>query len=148
MLSIRKESLSHHIRKVHSPEDSRIVCDECDKTYSNMDNLKRHKSNEHLGLGESKIRVTCDKCYMSFSSASALNRHKSNQHLGLRNYQCNDCPAKFATKDNMARHQLRNKHYFMYFCEKCKLTMLLRSRSARDRHVKQCSPTSTKIEHK
>ena len=116
MFSIRKESLNHHIRNVHSSEN--------------------------------KIRVSCDECDMSFSSVSALNRHKSNQHLGLKNYQCNDCPAKFATKDNMVRHQQGDRHHFMYFCEKCKLTMLLRSRSARDRHAKLCSPTSTKIEDK
>ena len=93
--------------KVHSSEeDLRVLCDECDKTYSNRDGLKRHKSSEHLGL---------------------------------RDYKCLECPSKFARKDTLDDHMRRGKHYFMYFCSQCKLTTLLRSKVARDKHVKQCS---------
>ena len=111
---IKKETLNHHKLKVHSSkEDLRVSCDECDKTYSNRDGLKRHKSSEHLGL---------------------------------RDYKCLECPAQFARKDTLDDHMRRGKHYFMYFCEQCKLTMLLRSKVARDKHVKQCSPALMKME--
>ena len=105
----------------------------------NHHNLKVHSSEED-------IRVACDECEKSYSTREGLKRHKSSEHLGLREYLCKDCPAQFARKDNLDRHMMRGKHYFMYFCEQCKLTMLLRSRVARDKHVRQCSSASMKTE--
>ena len=144
--SIEGDNLDHPKSQGHSScenDDSRVACDECDKTYSNKDALKRHKSNKHLGLKEYK---SCDECDKRYSTRDALKRHKSIEHLGLMEYKCIECPGNFARKDTLDEHMRRGKHYFMFFCPQCKLTMMLRSKFARDKHVAQCGSTSIKLD--
>ena len=56
--------------------------------------MNHHKLKVHSS--EEDLRVACDECDMSYSTRAALNRHKSVEHLGLKEYQCEECPAKFA----------------------------------------------------
>ena len=137
----RKERLDRHIAAEHL--GMRHQCEECQASFARKESLEHHKVKDHSSAKE--IRVACDECDKSFSTTSGLNRHKSEEHLRLMEYQCSDCPKKFSRKENLNRHITSGKHHFMYFCEQCKLTMMLRSRAARDKHLKQCSPVSVKI---
>ena len=56
--------------------------------------MNHHKLKVHSS--EEDLRVACDECDTSYSTRAALNRHKSVGHLGLKEYQCEECPAKFA----------------------------------------------------
>ena len=97
--SIKKGKLNNHKLIVHSSkEDAKAQCDECDKSYSNKENLNRHKLTKHSKLMEHQRREECDECDSSFSNKENLIRHKSNQHPESGDYQCRDCPGKF-TRD-------------------------------------------------
>ena len=69
-------NLRRHIQVVHEQSLQREVCELCDKTFSSHDNLTRHKKSVHF-----KVKYDCDQCGKGFSSSDNLSRHIKNIHV-------------------------------------------------------------------
>lgn len=93
--------MNHHKIKVHSTEAVlRATCDECDKSYSNRDGLKRHKSNEHLGLRNYK----CVDCPAKFARKDNLDKHmKRGKHYFM--YFCGHCKQEMLLRSKTAKDE-------------------------------------------
>lgn len=57
----KKYSLKRHLESVHAEEGSRLVCEECDKSFSRRDLLARHKR-AHESVGD----FICHACSRRF----------------------------------------------------------------------------------
>ena len=84
---------------------SQIACQECNKSYHTLENLRRHQRKvhaEHVNEQE----YSCLKCDKKFKFKADLTGH-------LRSHQekinCDLCSAKFSRNDNLLKHK-RLKH--------------------------------------
>ena len=71
---------------------------QCEKSYSNKYNLRKHQRSVHLG-----IKYYCADCGKSFADSNTLKLHKESAHLGKR-YACTDCPKIFHYREALVRH--------------------------------------------
>ena len=62
-------TLQRHIAIVH--EERKYKCDECEATFKQQKNVKRHKDSVHL----KKTSFTCMQCETQFPRNSYLKRH-------------------------------------------------------------------------
>jgi hypothetical protein len=85
--------------KQNVSEEICIQCNDCDKTFSNTKNLKRH-------LMDHEDNIECEKCLMSFDSLAQFQSHKTRKSC---KFTC-VCGAKFINKMNMERHVVKYKH--------------------------------------
>ena len=69
-------NLRRHIQVVHEQSLQREVCELCDKTFSSHDNLTRHKKSVHF-----KVKYDCDQCGKGFSDSGNLSRHIKSIHV-------------------------------------------------------------------
>ena len=105
-------------------DKKKIKCDQCDQTFTQRQDLQRHK----LGVHEKK-EYACDECEYVTSRKDNLNRHKMSEH-GIETkkrkpepekeklttkkvkieadetltFQCNQCESTFDQKFNLNKH--------------------------------------------
>ena len=56
--------------KPMNQQDSKFICDQCEKRYKTKDALLRHIASAHVG-----IKYPCNKCSHKASQARSLNQH-------------------------------------------------------------------------
>ena len=89
-------NLKKHILTIHaSLEDYK--CELCDKSFSQVDNLKRHIHKVHEDY-------KCDLCSNSFSSRQTLKRHINRVHEGSKDYKCDSCGKSFSKIYKLKTH--------------------------------------------
>jgi uncharacterized Zn-finger protein len=86
-------------KRIHSKEKP-FACDQCQMTFTQMANLKRHKNSIHTG----EKLFSCEFCQKKFSQSHNLIIHKR-IHTGERPYSCDLCPKKFTQSYDLTRHQ-------------------------------------------
>lgn len=97
--------LQQHLARIHGQGAHRCLEPKedgtpCDKTFSRLSDLTKHKDIVHRRLMPWK----CDLCPRSFNQKKALNAHKQT-HLGVRPWKCDQCDLAFTKKYHMQRHQ-------------------------------------------
>ena len=97
------------MEEVHSPDEGRIKCTECDKTFMRKEFMVMHRSTFHDRIPSPH---QCEICKKIFSQPGTLNRHKRNVHSGEKKHECEECVAKFARKEDLKKHIQMGKHYF------------------------------------
>lgn len=89
-------------------------CKECGKILSTSYNLLTH-CNIHTGE-RPYVCVTCDN---SFRSASGLNRHVRDVHNGIKNFACDVCARRFASRASRDEHRRTHTDERLHMCETC-----------------------------
>ena len=97
-LSINK-SLNRHTKTYH---EKVFKCEDCDKTFLEEDNLKKHILVIHLGH---KDIHWCEACGLSFSQTSNLTRHIETVHDGIRKFKCELCGVFKKQKVELKKHK-------------------------------------------
>ena len=119
-----KQALKKHTLKFHngsaSTNNLKPICSYCDKEYSNIDNLRKHKMVKNVELFnaakfvEEKIEVemqkanlSCpQKCSVKFGSRLALMAHLKEKHTKKgKLYECDSCDKKFSYTTSLKRHK-------------------------------------------
>ena len=118
--SSSSSNLAKH-KLIHSTDKQVVhhVCEDCNKTFSNENNLKRHKKEYHYenntnlnfveDMDEAKL-IKCEHCGDKFKRKSHLKRHEESLHgAKKKSFQCPNCDKVFSRKDNMCRH-IKSNH--------------------------------------
>ena len=83
-------------------EEGRIECNICDKTYTEMNSLKKHIRSKHQPGNPS---VSCDLCGKIYADMSSLTRHMNATHGSAKKENiCEKCGVKFTRRHTLARH--------------------------------------------
>ena len=121
-----RNSIYNHIQQFHAQVIKVHPCQECNKTFLQKGNLKKH-----MLLHSSERRFKCLECGRSFKYPEQLKRHEHWHREGLR-YQCELCENRFLMEADLRKHT-RNVHSgIVYKCKYC--------------HV-DCSSWSSMIRH-
>ena len=82
-------------------EKKEYQCDKCNKTFSLIQNLKRHISTIHEVTAK---MFQCTLCEKSFSRKYELMMHINGAHEKIKKFQCDVCSKGFARKDVFKDH--------------------------------------------
>ena len=104
-------------------------CNVCFVAFSHAPQLQQHMSKHSVSKCERSVR--CGQCGKVYERCSRLKEHTV-IHIGVKNFQCDQCPSRFARKTTLTRHK-RQVHsgqkqykYFngkgLYECELCHKT--------------------------
>ena len=89
-------------------------CDECDKEFSRLGALKRHKKQAHEWIApkkepkEQKL-FKCEECDKEFALSSRLKKHVKLAHMNQRDFECNLCGKAFKEPVQLKVH-IRHVH--------------------------------------
>ncbi len=140
-------TLSDHIRerhhgfpRSHRSEDSKtdVTCVNCKKTLKKWYYLQVHKR-----TCTSSIVYRCNICSQDFVNGTTLQNHLRAKHSEDKPFQCEYCPAKYATAMSLSGHRSRVHHVSkngqhvpkkMYPCSQC--GRLLTSKTKVVQHMK------------
>ena len=96
-------------------KSKRCICNLCEKSFSDLSNLKRHKYTVHEGHKDFK----CESCHKAFSSRFDLKKHIY-IHEGRKDYKCESCEKLFSQKWLLKTHISRvHECHKDYKCESC-----------------------------
>ncbi|XP_034947301.1 zinc finger protein 227-like [Chelonus insularis] len=109
-----------------------FVCQECNKTFENSNQLNSHQCPNSPMLAEiTEINVkddqnqnngvnsfNCDVCGKPFKRKEHLFQHRK-LHTGERPYVCTTCAKAFSRKEHLVRHSVSHTGQKMHECEMC-----------------------------
>jgi len=106
--------LNKHKRDFHHINGKTFTCELCGKLFYTSSNLANHK-NSH---GERKYVCPWDGCGKSFLLNNILQRHIV-VHTGDKNFECDQCGKCFGRQSGLARHMDRHNGVKRAECEVC-----------------------------
>lgn len=92
----------------------KFKCDECQKEFASLGNLKRHTLTVHNGEKPYK----CEKCNSKFGQMHHLHRHMR-YHTGDKPFKCSQCNKGFAQQSDLGRHILVHTGEKPFTCDIC-----------------------------
>ncbi len=112
--------LERHINYVHL--DKVFKCEECDKTFHHMNNLKAHQRYAH----QEKETIECDICLKKYADASTLAKHKKSVHERKFRVKCDQCEKVLSSKSVLKAHVTKchsDQNFVRCFsCPQCEKT--------------------------
>ena len=107
-----KQHYNEHISVQH--EGKRYACSECDKTYSNIENLKSHVQCDHL----QKEDFECEFCGKKFGHRRRLQNHTRQSHTQT---SCEICNKHVNNRLELKKHMVlvHNDTKNAWICEFC-----------------------------
>ena len=89
-----------------SSQESKLHrCDQCDKTFTRLSNLRRHVKDVHTD----NKPFQCGQCNKTFARRSHLSEHERTHSTEPKpdQFECGYCSKTFARVDHLRRHKLR-----------------------------------------
>ena len=107
-----RSALGTHIKRIHSGQTQRFMCNQCDYSAKYKPELMRH-NRRHTG-----DLMQCEFCSYSCTRMSVLRQHKESRHLN-GSYTCEQCGVVKKTKIMMRRHIKKVHDGICFYCELC-----------------------------
>jgi len=109
----RKKSL-----KVSSKEEVRLPCDQCDRVFQRIANLRKHVILVHENDNKVAVAYTCEICLKEFTMKASLKKHKMCVHDKVK-FPCDQCDHQASDPSNLNNHK-KTKHENKKFpCDQC-----------------------------
>lgn len=91
----------------HANEHNLVDCDECDESFKNVSELKKHSAIHKSQRGFIKTEKTdsekpyqCNECHRSFAQLHILEKHR----FSHKKFRCTSCDAQFSSKQSLDKH--------------------------------------------
>ena len=134
--------LKNHVIQKHRKDSHQFACDQCDKRYAFLSQLRQHKQVKHEGLKP----YMCDKCGKSWGPDAKAHFLKHVQN-GCRTtifpdgIKCHSCEVIFTVEGNYIKHHMKvhgglppqYKDRELFMCDQC--STLCISKKALRTHV-------------
>ena len=127
-----------NINSVHEAQRNH-KCDQCEKSYSRLSHLIRHRRTAHEGLKINPRQYKCDKCEYASGYLSNLKKHINRVHIheGNSMRSCNMCDKTFSSFKYLRRH-VKRIHEGLKKNNKCnKCSNSFYSPSGLNRHIRE-----------
>ncbi|KAK7065606.1 hypothetical protein SK128_018829, partial [Halocaridina rubra] len=108
------DELDDHLVTAHGYTANQYRCEYCPRAFAWRPNLIHHKTVH----GEYK-RYPCENCPRVFTDATTLQKHIRNQHAGARCHACPECGKTFATSSGLKQHTHIHSSVKPFQCEVC-----------------------------
>ncbi|XP_042219347.1 histone-lysine N-methyltransferase PRDM16-like [Homarus americanus] len=108
------DELDDHLVTAHGYAAGQYRCDYCPRAFAWRPNLIQHKTVH----GEFK-RYPCENCPRVFTDPMVLQKHIRNQHAGARSHACPECGKTFATSSGLKQHTHIHSSVKPFQCEVC-----------------------------
>ncbi|TGZ72949.1 hypothetical protein CRM22_001790 [Opisthorchis felineus] len=82
-----------------------IMCEICGKIFKHLQNLIRHKRDDHSSENQERTKPHCAECGKSFRDAYDLKRH-TRCHSAKKSYLCSTCSQVFPYRGALHKHKL------------------------------------------
>ena len=108
-MSSDKNARLRHESLVHAKDPQKYECQQCDKSYSNINALTYHVTKHQ----EDVVKPCCVQCGSQFSSSDSLAKHlEFVHHEGAKHarHECDVCGKSFTLETNLKRHD-RESHF-------------------------------------
>ena len=100
-------------RQASKEKQSRVECDQCNKTYFDHSGLRHHKKSAHQG-----VRYACDQCDFQGTQQGSVTKHIQSMHEGIK-YACNHCDYQATQQSHLTVH-IQSKHEGVkHACNQC-----------------------------
>ena len=121
----------------HKPlHDGSVHCDLCNKTYKSAFNLTRHLHLMHSSK-DKKEEYVCEICPSVSKSKNNLYHHMKYVHCSERTYMCSMCEKKFKNKSNLSQHEaLHTGNFKSSKCNVCGVIIKGSGKSPMEYHMK------------
>ena len=95
-----------------------LTCEHCQKVFSHISSLSRHKSSVHVNDSARECEI-CQKIIKQNYSRHLISCKKRNQVTSVQLYQCNICSKEFSSLKNLGKHQKNHneKHLQCLSCD-------------------------------
>ncbi|XP_055541116.1 zinc finger protein 84-like [Wyeomyia smithii] len=104
-----------HENTVHLGKTTEFPCETCGKVFRTAARLKAH-----LEIHSSLRKHVCSDCGASFRNKGVLKRHRRAVHSTEFLFDCNQCPKKFPTQEQLNAHSRVHSGAKPYNCRFCK----------------------------
>ena len=123
--------LRDHIRNMHSgAEKTRIICDDCGKSFAQKQSFLDHSLTHLTGKEKEQKKLSCpyQDCNYTNLRKPLLDTHIKRVHEKKKNFQCSLCPKSFFSKGHFEEHT-NGVHLNLkpFQCEKCEFATAYRT---------------------
>ncbi|XP_026170487.2 zinc finger protein OZF-like [Mastacembelus armatus] len=123
-----QKKLDTHLDTHHEAQKKSFSCCVCQKTYSKMHLLKRHKA-----VHTRARPFICDTCGKGFTTKSVLQEHRS-IYTGEKPFPCATCGKRFRTSTHLFSYRRVHSDERPFSCFNCEKTFKLK-RALEQHHV-------------
>ena len=93
--------------------DNLYSCQECDKSYTRRDVLRKHFRTKHIEVWPSQTVFNCTECGKVYGRQDCLRKHIRKKHLIPVNrkfemFRCSQCKNTYSSRDKLTRHQIQH----------------------------------------
>ena len=104
--------------KASSKEEVRLPCDQCDRVFQRIANLRKHVILVHENDNKVAVTYSCEICCKEFTMKASLKKHKMCVHDKVK-FPCDQCDHQASDPSNLNNHK-KTKHENKKFpCDQC-----------------------------
>ena len=104
--------------KAFCKEEVRLPCDQCDRVFQRIANLRKHITLHHENEDKVAVNYSCEICHKQFTMKASLKKHKMCVHDKVK-FPCDQCDHQASDPSNLNNHK-KTKHENKKFpCDQC-----------------------------
>jgi hypothetical protein len=94
--------------KAFCKEEVRLPCDQCDRVFQRIANLRKHITLHHENEDKVAVNYSCEICHKQFTMKASLKKHKMCVHDKVK-FPCDQCDHQASDPSNLNNHK-KTKH--------------------------------------
>jgi len=114
-----KKKKVNTIKSESSNELVQLPCDQCERVFQRIANLRKHKLSFHENGTAWNLKIySCQHCEKEFKCSNNLKKHILAVHENFK-YECEQCEYRASDPSNLIKHRKTQHEHVRYPCDQC-----------------------------